>query len=48
MVNARGFVSLAYYTSVREAVLGMEKNAFAAIGRFEVARFALVLGTICT
>lgn len=48
VVNARGFVSLAYYTSVREAVLGMEKNAFAAIGRFEIVRFAIVLGAICT
>ncbi|HEX4416847.1 MAG TPA: glycosyltransferase family 2 protein [Kofleriaceae bacterium] len=48
VVNARGFVKLAYYTSVREAVLGMEKNAFAAIGRFDVARFAIVLGSICT
>ena len=48
MLNARGFVGLAYYTSVREIVLGMEKNGFAAIGRFDVARFAIVLGTICT
>jgi GT2 family glycosyltransferase len=48
VVNARGFVALAYYTSVREAVLGMEKNAFAAIGRFDVARFAIALGALCT
>ena len=48
VLNARGYVSLAYYTSVRETVLGMEKNAFAALGRFEVARFAIMLGAICT
>jgi hypothetical protein len=48
VVNARGFVSLGYYASVREVVLGMEKNAFAAIGRFDVARFAIILGAICT
>jgi hypothetical protein len=47
VLNARGFVSLPYYTSVREVIAGMEKNAFAAIGRFDVARFALVLGAIC-
>lgn len=48
VINARGFVGLAFYTSVREAVLGMEKNAFAALGRFDVARFSLLLGAICT
>jgi len=47
VLNARGFVSLQFYPSVREVVIGMEKNAFAAIGRFEVARFAIVLGAIC-
>jgi hypothetical protein len=47
VLNARGFVGLAYYSSVREAVLGMEKNAFAAIGRFNVARFVIVLGALC-
>jgi hypothetical protein len=47
VLNARGFVGLAYYSSVREAVLGMEKNAFAAIGRFDVVRFVIVLGAIC-
>jgi len=47
VLNARGFVSLAFYTSTREAVLGMEKNAFAALGRFDVTRFAIMLGAIC-
>ncbi|HTL34270.1 MAG TPA: glycosyltransferase family 2 protein [Kofleriaceae bacterium] len=47
VLNARGFIGLTYYSSVREAVLGMEKNAFAALGRFEVARFAIMLGVIC-
>ena len=41
-------MQLAYYTSVREAVLGMEKNAFAALGRFDVGRFAIMLGAIVT
>jgi hypothetical protein len=48
VVNARGFVSLGFYSSVRDVVVGMEKNAFAALGRFEVVRFAIVLGALCT
>jgi hypothetical protein len=39
VVNARGLVQLYYYRSIPEAVRGMEKNAFAAMGRFSVARF---------
>lgn len=43
VLNARGFVGLSYYGSVREAVLGMEKNAFAAMGRFSAGRAVLVI-----
>jgi glycosyltransferase involved in cell wall biosynthesis len=48
VLNARGFVGLRFYSSLRGAVLGMEKNAFAAIGRFDVSRFVIVLGAFCT
>jgi hypothetical protein len=48
VINARGFVGLAFYTSVRDVVLGMEKNAFAVLGRFDVARFLILLGALCT
>ena len=48
VLNARGFVKLGFYSSVREVVLGMEKNAFAVLGRFEVARFAIILAVLCT
>lgn len=43
VLNARGFVGLWFYRSVREAVGGMEKNGFAAIGRYSVARCALAM-----
>jgi hypothetical protein len=36
------------YRSVSEAVRGMEKNGFAAVGRFSVARLAIVLGLFMT
>lgn len=39
LLNARGLVSLYFYRSLGEAIRGMEKNAFAAIGRLDVARF---------
>jgi hypothetical protein len=38
VLNACGFVGLSFYGSVREAVLGVEKNAFAAMGRFNALR----------
>jgi hypothetical protein len=46
MLNGRGFVGLWFYRSVREVVLGAEKNAFAMIGRFSVPRFAIALGAL--
>jgi hypothetical protein len=46
IVNARGFVRLWYYTSVGELVRGLEKNSFAAFGRFSVARLVLMLGLV--
>ena len=42
--NARGQVSLYWYRSVGEAVRGMEKNSFAALGRFNVVQFVVILG----
>lgn len=46
VLNGRGFVGLWFYRSVREAVLGIEKNAFALLGRFSVPRFAVVLAAL--
>jgi glycosyltransferase involved in cell wall biosynthesis len=46
IVNARGFVGLAYYTSILEALRGMEKNCFAALGRFSVLRFVVLVGAL--
>jgi glycosyltransferase involved in cell wall biosynthesis len=46
VLNARGFVGLWFYRSVRDVVVGMEKNAFAMLGRFDVPRFALALAAL--
>lgn len=46
VLNARGFVGLWFYRSVRDIVVGMEKNAFAMLGRFDVPRFALALAAL--
>jgi hypothetical protein len=43
VLNGRGFVGLWFYRSVREVVSGMEKNAFAMIGRFSVPRFGVAM-----
>jgi hypothetical protein len=43
VLNGRGFVGLWFYRSVRDVVVGIEKNAFAMLGRFSVPRFAAVL-----
>ncbi|HWO26772.1 MAG TPA: glycosyltransferase family 2 protein [Kofleriaceae bacterium] len=46
VLNARGFVGLSFYSSVRDIVVGMEKNAFAMLGRFDVPRFAVALAAL--
>lgn len=46
VLNARGFVGLWFYRSVRDIVVGMEKNAFAMLGGFDVPRFALALAAL--
>lgn len=46
VLNARGFVGLWFYRSVRDIVVGMEKNAFAMLGRFDVPRFAIALAAL--
>ncbi len=42
LLNARGFVGLHFYRSLPEAVRGMEKNAFAAMG-YSVLRFMVLV-----
>jgi hypothetical protein len=46
VLNGRGLVGLWFYRSVRDVVLGMEKNAFAMLGRLSVPRFSIALGVL--
>lgn len=48
MLNARGFVGLYFYSSVGDAIRGMEKNAFAAIGRYRVVPFIVAIALMAT
>jgi hypothetical protein len=43
VVNARDFVSLAWYRSVGDLIRGVEKNAFAVMGRYRLS----VLLAVC-
>lgn len=46
VLNARGFVKLWFYSSLRDVVAGMEKNAFAVMGQFRVAQMIISLGVL--
>jgi hypothetical protein len=48
ILNARGSVGLWFYRSVRETIRGMEKNAFAAVGGFNVGKHVVVLALLLT
>lgn len=45
IVNGRGLVTLEWYASFREMAAAMQKNLFAILGRFSVARSAAIAAT---